>query len=138
MKKINRKNLLTGTAVVFATAAAGFIYELFSHGVYSFYMIYAFMIPLVLCLIPMLVLYSFREGEVPVLSMNLWNFGVAALTVGCIFKGVLDIYGTTNDKIVLYPILGGMLMINALITGFAAMRRKKTVPVEAGDTCRDR
>ena len=35
------------------TALGGFVYEQFSHGVYSDFMVYAFLPPLVLSLIPM-------------------------------------------------------------------------------------
>lgn len=52
-------------------------------------------------------------NHVPVF-LNLWNSGVACLSVGCVFQGVLAIYGTTNSLIVVYPITGGLLMLLAL------------------------
>ena len=46
--------------------------------------------------------------------LNLWNAGVACLSVGSVFQGVLAIYGTTNALIVVYPIAGGILMLLGL------------------------
>ena len=37
------------------------------------------------------------------------------LTVGSFIKGILDIYGTTNRLLVVYPIIGLALAIAALI-----------------------
>lgn len=41
------------------------------------------------------------------IAENFWNSGIAALTVGCIFHGVLEIYGTTNQLMIVYWIAGG-------------------------------
>ena len=41
---------------------------------------------------------------------------LAALTVGCIFQGILEIYGTTNKMIAVYPVAAAVL----LCFGFAA------------------
>lgn len=45
-------------------------------------------------------------GELPVL---LWHMGLAALTVGSLFGGVLEIYGTTSRLLSVYPLVGGIL-----------------------------
>ena len=38
------------------------------------------------------------------------HFGISALTVGCIFCGVLEIYGTTNRLVIVYFTVGGMFL----------------------------
>jgi len=111
---------------VFRTAAAhlgaaafcavfGAVYELFSHGVYSYFMIYAFALPLFLGAAPLL-LMVIRDAKLPDgRALWLWNAGIATLTVGCVFRGVLEIYGTTNRLIAVYPICGGLLLAAGLI-----------------------
>ena len=102
-----------GNAMFFAFFGA--VYELFSHGVYSYYMIYAFFIPLLLGALPYgLISYKnrvrFRKPAV-----ICWNAGITTITLGCEFKGVLDIYGTGNRLILAYPAAGILLMIIAVI-----------------------
>ena len=74
--ELNYQRLFLFASAFFALFA--FIYEMFSHGVYSAYMIFAFLIPLVL-------------------------------------GGILDIYGTTNQKLILFPIFGICLLITSFI-----------------------
>ena len=119
-------------------ALFGGIYEIFSHQVYSLFMIFAFAIPL----LPGALLYlaialmakrkarnaetAYVEDESADLrngfcfpgriARNAWNSGLAALTVGCIFQGILEIYGTTNKMIAVYPVAAAVL----LCFGFAA------------------
>ena len=71
----------------------GYIYELFSHNVYSIYMQYAFIIPLTLGLIPFLIFKSKIKSS---FSITLYNDAVVTLTIWSLLKGVLEIYGTTN------------------------------------------
>ena len=92
----------------------GAVYERFSHSVYSYYMIYAFAIPLALGTLPLL-LIGLGRGRMPSrLTVNLWYAGIAAMTVGSIFKGVLDIFGTTKKLLIVYPIVGGVLLAGGL------------------------
>ena len=66
----------------------GAVYEWFSHGVFSYYMIYAFAVPLLF-----------------------HHFGICTLTVGCICRGILEIYGTTNHLDRWYFIFGGVFFV---------------------------
>ncbi len=110
-------------------AVFGAIYEVFSHEVYSFYMIYAFMIPLVLGVFaPMLVMFRGKRAVSP-LSLSFWNMAVATFTVGSLYKGVIEIYGTTNKMAVIYPIAGATLILMAVITHFFC-RQKQQIPIE--------
>ena len=76
----------------------GAVYELFSHGVYSYGMLYAFVFPLVLGVLPLLLLTMLRAP-------------IATLTVGSIVSGTLEIYGTTNPLTLVYWIAGGALTV---------------------------
>ncbi|HAM14352.1 MAG TPA: hypothetical protein DCP91_00505 [Eggerthellaceae bacterium] len=96
-------------------ALFGAVYELFSHEVYSYYMIYAFAIPLTLGALPNLVIALRGKCAPGKLAANMWNSGVATLTVGCIMKGVLDIYGTTNQLALAYPIAAAALLVAGVV-----------------------
>lgn len=161
----------------------GAIYERFSHEVYSYYMIYAFSIPLLLVVLPLLLISSSRckaspcgkadrktegksieksdqktaeksagtydgkstgtsagtYGEKTTETSNemydkktsgksagkrfssfpyagtlmLWNYGAVTLTIGCLFRGALDIYGTTNRLVWVYPAVSLLLFVSA-------------------------
>jgi uncharacterized membrane protein YraQ (UPF0718 family) len=146
-----------------ACAVFGLIYEIFSHEVYSFYMIYAFLILLVPGTLLNLVIvwravrkerylrikeaaaresaelhYAISNGTETQVSTGVffpgrftrhaWNSGLAALTVGSIFKGVLDIYGTTNKLIAVYPAAAAVLISAAVISfsmSYAAIRKMR-------------
>ena len=78
-------------------AVFGGIYEIFSHGVYSNYMMYAFLFPLIGGTLYNLILYCFSRLSLQRgLSLIFYNTGIAALTIGSIVRGILDIYGTDN------------------------------------------
>lgn len=99
-------------ATVFVLAF-GFIYEYYSHQVYSIFMQYAFIVPL-LGFVTYLVMYKNRV--VPnKLFVNLFNCSIVTLTLGSIMKGFLDIYGTTNGLIIVYVILGLLLMFVSIV-----------------------
>ncbi|MDD3193061.1 MAG: hypothetical protein PHE47_04315 [Oscillospiraceae bacterium] len=84
-------------------ALFGMLYEQFSHEVYSNYMIYAFAFPLGGGAFPSLGIALFCRRALPGrAAQNLYHSGIAALTVGSIFQGALEIYGTTNGLICVY------------------------------------
>lgn len=92
-------------------ALFGGIYETFSHGVYSYYMLYAFAFPLVGGVLPALTfsLAENRRGPSPAARI-LYHCGIATFTVGSIVKGVLEIYGTTNVLAGVYFPTAGILV----------------------------
>lgn len=107
------QRLFLFASVFFAVFA--FIYEMFSHGVYSAYMIFAFLIPLVLGGIPMTLLRFFPKFSLSHISLQTYTGGIFMLTIGSICHGILDIYGTTNQKLILFPIFGICLLITSFI-----------------------
>lgn len=109
-------------------ALFGIIYEQFSHGVYSGYMIFAFAFPLIGGTLPFAALSLFAHGLLPGrLSRFLYNAGIAALTVGSIMKGVLEIYGTTNDLLIIYRFAGfGFVGTGLMIYAAELLSAKKS------------
>ena len=111
MKKTMQYVFLSLFIFVFAQ-----IYEYFSHGVYSNYMLYAFLIPFLGLTVPRFLLYSLKK-TLPANSRFLWKSGIATFTVGSIYKGVLEIYGTNGFFEFPSLFLGvGICMVAVLMT----------------------
>ena len=96
-------------------ALFGAVYEVFSHGVYSFYMLYAFIFPLAGGTLPFLAISLFQKRYPEAIARNIYHSGIAALTVGSIIQGVLEIYGTTNRLAGLYWLVGVILLFAGII-----------------------
>lgn len=93
----------------------GAAYEYFSHEVYSYFMLYAFIFPLAGGTLPFLGL-AFCNLPLPGrISCNLYHSGIAALTIGSLFEGILKIYGTTNRLVVIYWVMGAVEFLGGLI-----------------------
>ena len=92
------------------------IYEAFSHEVYSNFMIYLALIPLIGGLLPFLLLRLTNLPYPARLSLNAYNSGIATLTVGCCLKGVFEIYGSSCPQITVYWITGAALVFLGLLT----------------------
>lgn len=105
-------------------AAFGTIYECFSHGVYSCFMIGAFVFPLLLGAFPFRLLQKSGKPFPGRFSEDLIYAGVAVLTVGSIVQGVLEIYGTTNPLVVIYWITGGALTLTGWLLATLRGKRK--------------
>ena len=106
-------------------ALAGAAYESVSHGVYSNYMIYAFMIPLVLGCLPYLTKVSVILSAGGKVADMLLAATVIILSIGSVMQGVLEIYGTTNRLIAFYPALGILLLATTLTICAINMTLKK-------------
>lgn len=113
-------------------ALFGAVYEHCSHGVYSYAMIYAFVYPLALGVLPLYLIGIVRAPYPPKVLRYIYHAGIATLTVGSIVKGVLEIYGTTNPLTVVYPILGAVLCGTGAIAYlvFLLMRVRKKALAE--------
>ena len=114
-------------------AAAAAVYGLFSHGVYSYYMTYAFMIPLLGGAVPYLAsaLKDMGKHDGPVTETDGIRRGriaemqlavIATLTAGSVLKGVLDIYGTSNRLLIVYPVIAVIMAAAAAIRWRASLR----------------
>lgn len=109
-------------------ALFGAVYEVFSHGVYSFYMLYAFAFPLAGGTLPFWLIARKDCKRYPAtFARNLYHSGIATLTVGSIVRGVLDIYGTTNVLTGYYFFVGGLLVIAGVIMFVRGARTDKGI-----------
>jgi hypothetical protein len=79
------------------------VYALFGHGVRSAYMDYMFLYPLVGGAIAFL---FFRGKKKSRLGYNLYNSGLAALTVGALLRGIVEIAGTGSPWISCFTAAG--------------------------------
>lgn len=111
-------------AAALVCAALGAIYERFSHEVYSASMVYAFAFPLAGGALPFCAAALCGLRAPWRLAQNLYHLGVATLTVGSFFHGVLEIYGTTNSLEIVYWLGGGTLAVLGVLAYLAEGRRK--------------
>ena len=94
------------------------IYEHFSFGVYSPFMIFAFVVPLLMGGLVFLLLGRACKktgSTVPALVCKFWHAAVATLTVGFLFRGVLDIYGTSSSLGAVYWTASAVLAALSLL-----------------------
>ena len=99
---------------------------MFSHGVYSNYMLLAFLFPL----FGGVVIYSIllkNKNIISGIGMNIYDMSLITIMIGSIIKGVLEIYGTTNSLIMIYWLAGILLLMISII--FNIKNIKKTQPV---------
>jgi len=97
----------------------GWIYEKFSFGVYSNYMIYAFVFPFIGGVVFwFLIGTSKKKISLNKIFIKCHSASIATFTVGFIFKGVLDIYGTTSNLCNVYWIAGIAFAFIAVIFCF--------------------
>ncbi len=102
------------------------IYELFSHGVYSKYMMFAFSIPLILGTLLYLIIFKFKINKrLSYIGMKIYNCFIITLTFGSIMKGFLDIYGTTNKFISIYLIISVFLLLLSIFINIIFNVKKK-------------
>jgi hypothetical protein len=100
------------------------IYEHFSHGVYSSFMVWLFLFPLVGGAIPFALIARLNKLHYPgKLSINLFHSGIATLTVGSCLKGILEIYGTSSDYMVVYWIAGTSLVVAGVVAYLFTLHR---------------
>ncbi len=108
IKDLKKENIFIIGFSIF-TLVFAIIYECFSHGVVSYFMILAFLIPLLNLILNCIFIYS--KFKVTRLSKNLISMSIYTFTFFSIMKGVLDIFGTTNNLIFIYLIVGLLLFI---------------------------
>ena len=104
------KLVFTYLIVTLVCAIFGAVYEFFSHGVYSYYMLYAFMIPFLGGTVYFYGILYFRSKIPGCIARRFQHFGILTLTVGCVVYGILEIYGTTNHLVKIYFIVGEMFL----------------------------
>ncbi|MBR0400592.1 MAG: hypothetical protein IJH95_07270 [Mogibacterium sp.] len=123
------KTALIYMIISIVLVVGGAVYEHFSFGVYSNYMIYAFAVPLIGGTLPyMLSAMRYRVSktasddaaarteQAPVKLIGkvirhwMYHAAIATLTVGSIMQGILAICGRPNSLVIVYPIAAVILI----------------------------
>lgn len=116
----NKERLLrTGFIYVIASMFLGLfgaIYEYYGHGVYSYYMLYAFAPTLCLGAFPML-LFGLKKNKLQFSTpiLYIYHSGVATLSIMMVVKGVLEIFGTTNKLMTVYYIAAAVELMFSIL-----------------------
>ena len=124
-------------AIVVAVSSA--VYGLFSHGVHSPFMTYAFLVPLVLGAIPHIAaaqnnsagMRDLRERLNDPVVGDVQLAVVATLTIGSLLKGALDIYGTTNRLLIGYPVMALMALVAAALIAKKGITKRPVYLLES-------
>ena len=112
----NRKSVMFYFGLTLFSIAFSFIYESFSHGVYSNYMIYLFAFPLILGVVGFLFISNLPDRLQPSrIHFNLYNSAIVCLMLGSLLQGILEIYGTSSGWTLFYPIIGFTLLISTIV-----------------------
>ena len=93
-----------------------YVYSLFGHGVSSPFMSYAFVFSLVLGVVGFILLGWLDLNNR--IAFNLYNAGIATLTVGSILRGILDIAGADTIYPVYYFIAGAVFVAIGVLIYF--------------------
>lgn len=125
---INRsKNSRSAVAFLAASAFCGFfssVYFKYSHGVSSDYMVFLSAVPFVLGTLPYALLYLFRLVAPKRPIGQIYNCGVATLTVGFCLAGVFEIYGSECAYVPIYFYVGTALVAVAVVWYLSALLKK--------------
>ena len=89
------------------------IYESFSHGVYSPFMVFLSLIPFLFGFIPCILLKKVKKP----MHSRAWQDGVLLLLFGSLLQGIFDIYGT-DSPFVKYYFYAGLIMLVIGIYGY--------------------
>lgn len=110
------------------------IYAIFGHGVSSDAMTWMFLYPLaggvLLYLLIELLIPQIKQFAGYRLFCNLYNTGIAVLTVGSFLKGIVEIAGTDSKYITLYHYAGevfvgaGLLCLTLMVANYRKLRVK--------------
>ncbi|MCR5546005.1 MAG: hypothetical protein K6F30_05945 [Lachnospiraceae bacterium] len=129
-KKEIEKSMVGNFCFGLFLALFGAIYEVFSHQVYSYFMIYAFAIPMVFGTGGLYLVNRFAKKIPTGISLSAWNMAIATLSIGFVFKGVIDIYGSTNKLLIGYPIATVMLVVFSIISYIKQEEPKKQSAID--------
>jgi hypothetical protein len=117
---------------VYTTAAAfcilfNYVYSLYAHGVSSDFMTYMFLFPLLGGSLVFMGFYLLKKRvKAPSrLSFNLYNSGIAWLTVGSCIKGVMEIAGYESDYVTAFFVIGFFFLFFGLLACIIQYLEKK-------------
>ena len=110
------------------------VYNIFSHGVLSFFMTFLFLWPLLLGVFPAFLLFLHMKNKRVFLRscvpLRLWRSDVAAITMASLLRGVFEIAGTDSiHTVVLFAAGLGFLAVG----GICMLVTKVSFPVKKMD-----
>jgi hypothetical protein len=130
-KKYNyQKTVIVYLTVAVFTFIANKVYAIFGHGVSSDAMTWMFLYSLiggtVFYMLLGLLLPEINRFEGYRILYNLYNSGIALLTVGSMLKGVMEIAGTSSSYLKFYTFTGyGFIALGLVILIVMAVNYKK-------------
>jgi len=120
-------------AISILCIAVNMIYATFGHGVSSDSMTWMFLYPLIGGILYFLlrVIMFFRNSRASRdrVCFNLYNSGIATLTVGSFLKGMMDIAGTSSKFVILYYQIGWLFIASSIILFMIRKYGKRNVVV---------
>ena len=124
------KTALIFSAVSVFCAFVNFVYAQFSHGVRSDYMTFMFAYPLIGGSLVYL-LIDLLPSRIPGrFAFNVYNSGIAALTVGSMLRGIFEIARTSSPYTSSFIVIGIVMMLaGAAAYGAAHFFRSRNVNV---------
>lgn len=104
-----RKTIIVYFFISIFTIIFDRVYSMFSHGVNSSYMYLMFLYPLIGGTVSYLIFdilvsnFNYKKFR---LYFNIYNSGIAVLTVGSLLHGIMEIAGTSSPYLIYYTIVG--------------------------------
>lgn len=130
-KKVFRTHFVIFSAITVFVWIFSRVYEHFGHGVVSKAMIYAFLYPCLMGMVPTFIpafclpLRNRSYAGLVRVGANLLYCGIATLTVGSLLVGVVEIYGTTYHLLKYYYYVGAVLCAIGLIIGIVSLAKRQ-------------
>lgn len=114
-----RKTILTYFILAAFAIVVNKVYGIFGHGVSSPAMTWMFLYPLLGGTLFYFLIYGFAKNLVKFpsyrLFYNVYNSGIAVLTLGSLLKGIMEIAGADSIHLIFYYSVGSLFITAALI-----------------------
>ncbi|MBC3888386.1 hypothetical protein GH810_08695 [Acetobacterium paludosum] len=120
----NHKKKILKTSLIYLVLSLSaiiinYVYGLFGHGVHSSYMTWMFLYPLlggaILYLLIFLLVPDIARIVEYRMFYNIYNSGIATLTIGSLLKGIFDIAGTSSVYIAVFYAIGELFVAVGLV-----------------------
>lgn len=122
-----RRALVVGLSLALFCVIFTVIYEHFSHNAASRHMRCMFLMPLVGVALPAALGYlTPLHRYLSRAAFNLWNSAMAVWTVGCLFRGIVNISGRHTTLDIPYWVSGWAFIVLALLAEFIHLVFKAT------------
>lgn len=127
-QRSTKKAVFIYSAITILCIIIPFIYHFFAHGVSSPYMTFLALFPFILGVIPCMLLLIFwklkRPGNI---TINIYNSGVAAITVSSLLRGIFEIAGTGSALQSGLMIFGIVTTAAGIILYFLTDKKRKNI-----------